>query len=96
MIATEMNPRTIKISHHSIIRYRERSGNKGPDNVIERQLRKALCFSKEVQLKPYFKINVLLDHRGEDTQYFKYERFIFVIANGELKTVHCGTADRWY
>lgn len=91
----ELNPKTIKISPHSIVRYRQRSRNSGSDQTVENTIRRSLCFSREVKLKPQFRIDVLLNHRCEETQYFKYEKFIFVVADGELKTVHNGTADRW-
>lgn len=99
----------ITITPHAIERWMERSGTKNPKQA-EEMLRKMLCNSEEVDLKPEFRAIQLLNHGLKDARYFLHRsaykrrpargrKWLLVVVDNELKTVHNGAsksgAQRW-
>jgi hypothetical protein len=84
------------ISKHAIDRMRNR-GNMGQNSDIQiaHRLRIMLRDSEEQQLKPGYDVVALLNHDFKKARYFRHGKWIIVMEDNTIATVHSGGAKRW-
>jgi hypothetical protein len=86
----------MKVSHHAIKRFRQRTGCKQSDEYVRYRVLDLLGRAVEIELKnKKFRTLALLNHDMREAQYFRAGEFVFVVDDGVVTTVHNGEANRW-
>ena len=89
------DPYNLCVTDHAITRYRERANYKGTDMDAANLIRQAVSKAREWRLKEEFRVKQLLTHDCQPAQYFKRKNLMYIVAGGDIITVHDGAADRW-
>lgn len=84
------------VTQHAIDRMRNRGNmSQNSDMQIAHRMRIMLRDSDEQKLKPGHDVIALLNHDFKKARYFRHGKWILVVEDGALKTVHAGEANRW-
>lgn len=93
---TELEAINVRVSQHAIDRYRERLGASSQSTFkVAHNLRLMLKDSTEHRLKPKFSVVELLDHNFKKARYYRHGKWMLVVGDNTILTLHKGTADRW-
>lgn len=87
----------LTVSKHAINRWRERTHSQADDFEVAEKLRRILYKfrSREVELKPQYRLIELLDHNFEHARYWTNGEHYIVVASNTIVTIHTGKAKRW-
>lgn len=88
-------PWNLKVTRHAVERYRERHLTSHNDMWVANKLREMISDGKEYKLRPEHRVRQLLAHDCKEAVYVKYGKFIIVIEDSAVITLHFGTADKW-
>ncbi len=84
------------ISPHAIDRFRERTGCKRADDYIVKKLHEMLEKAEVAEFTHNkYAVKALFNHDFTPANYFMYNNWIFVVVDGEVRTIHNNEAKRW-
>ena len=86
--------RGMQLTKHAARRWMQRNNLTCP-KIARNNFNQIAYRMTEVWVKPKFRVKQLLNHGVREARYFRHNKWLFVVANDCIVTIHTNTADRF-